>query len=150
MALLTIPPTSRHPEPRRGLAGQIFTPAHGSWLSVPPPGIVRRSQTLRAVAHTAGLPAGTSTGDVEITTTAAGALTTLATKPPVKLTIAINNIPGVTTAPKSTPPPDALVIPAVASVKNFIVRYDSDIRVTNTSAQVMSYEINFVPTGRRA
>ena len=134
------------------LAGQSFTATPTvPWLSVTPAsGIVPPGgQTLLAVAHTAGLAPGTNIGAVEITTTAAtsGGLTAHANTPPIKLTIGLNNIPGVKIAPKSTPPPDALIIPAVASVSNFIVRYDSDIRVTNTSAQLISYEINFVPSG---
>jgi hypothetical protein len=134
------------------LAGQSFTATPTvPWISVAPPsGIVPPGgQALRAIAHTAGLPPGLSTGSVEITTFGVpGTLTSHATPPPVKVPIPVNNIPGVVTAPKSTPPPDALVIPAVASVTNFIVRYSSDICVTNTSAQVMKYEINFVPTGQ--
>ena len=115
------------------------TPASGV---VPPEGL-----TLRAVAHTAGLPAGASTGTVEITTAAAaGARTALGTTAS-RTSIPVNNVPGITVAPKSTPPPDSLVIPAVANVKNFIVRYQSDVAASNTSAQVMKYAINFVPSG---
>jgi len=132
-------------------AGQSFTATPTvPWISVTPAsGIVPPGgQTLRAVAHTAALPPGTSTGGVEFTTTAgAGSVRTHATTPPPKITIPVNNIPGVAIGPKSTPPPDSLIIPAVASVTNFIVTYDSDISVTNTSAQVMKYEIDFVPTG---
>jgi len=119
------------------------------WMTVTPSsGIVPPGgQTLHAVAHTAGLPPGASSGNVVITTAAAGKLGTLGTAPPVKVPITINNTPGVTTKAKNTPPPDALTIPAVANVKNFIVRYQSDVCVTNTSAQVVKYQINFVPTG---
>jgi len=110
---------------------------------VPPGGL-----TLHATAHTADLPAGANTGSVVITTTsAAGTRLALGNAPPLKVPITVNNIPGVTTKAKNTPPPDALTIPAVASVKNFIVRYQSDVCVTNTSGQAVKYEINFVPTG---
>ncbi|HYC89843.1 MAG TPA: hypothetical protein VEO54_11570 [Thermoanaerobaculia bacterium] len=133
-------------------AGQSFTATPTvPWISVTPAsGIVPPGgQTLRAVAHTKGLPPGTSTGGVEITTNAAGVGLRAIGPSPITGTVPLplNNIPGVTTAPKSTPPPDALIIPAVASVTNFIVRYHSDICVTNTSAQVMKYEIDFVPSG---
>ncbi len=128
------------------LAGRSFTATPTvPWISVVPrSGIVPPGgQTLRAIAHTAGLAPGTNTGRVEITTTAVdGPLTPLPTP-----AFPLNLIPGVRTVPKSTPPPDALIIPAVANVTNFIVRYHSDICVTNTSAQVMRYEINFVPSG---
>ena len=127
----------------------IATPT-APWITVTPStGIVPPAgQTLHAVAHTAGLPAGASTGTVVITTTAAaGTRAALGNPPPTSVPITVSNIPGVTTKPKSTPPPDALTIPAVANVKNFIVRYQSDVRVTNTSAQVIKYQINFVPSG---
>jgi fibronectin-binding autotransporter adhesin len=126
------------------LAGRSFTATPTvPWISVTPTsGIVPSGgQTLRAIARTAGLAPGTNTGRVDITTTAADVFTVPA--PPLLL----NLIPGVATAPKNTPPPDALIIPAVANVTNFIVRYHSDISVTNTSSQVMRYEINFVPSG---
>lgn len=132
-------------------AGMNFTATPTApWITVTPSsGIVPPGgQTLHAVAHTAGLPAGASTGTVLVTTTAAaGTRAALGNPPPVSLPITVSNIPGVTTKPKSTPPPDSLTIPAVANVKNFIVRYQSDVCVTNTSAQVIKYEINFVPTG---
>jgi uncharacterized repeat protein (TIGR01451 family) len=119
------------------------------WMTVTPPsGIVPPGgQKLLAVAHTAGLPPGASSGNVVITTAGAGKLGALGTTPPVKVPITVNNIPGVTKKPKNTPPPDALTIPAVANVKNFIVRYQSDVCVTNTSAQVIKYQVNFTPSG---
>ncbi|MEA2238059.1 MAG: fibronectin-binding autotransporter adhesin [Thermoanaerobaculia bacterium] len=133
------------------LAGLSFSAVPTApWITVTPTsGIVPPGgQTLRAVAHTAGLPPGASTGTVVITTAAAaGRAVALGVLPPLVLPIAVNNIPGVTSKAKNTPPPDALTIPAVANVKNFIVRYQSDVCVTNTSAQVIKYEINFVPTG---
>jgi uncharacterized repeat protein (TIGR01451 family) len=127
------------------LAGRSFTATpRVPWISVTPAsGIVPPGgQILRPVAHSAGLPPGTSTGSVRVITAAGGTFTTLPAPP-----LLLNLIPGVVTAPKSTPPPDALIIPAVATVTNFIVRYHSDIAVTNTSAQVMRYEIDFVPSG---
>jgi hypothetical protein len=132
------------------LAGESFTATPTvPWLSVTPAtGIVPPGgQTLRAVAHTAGLPPGTSMGTVMITTVAATGKLRSHGGPPVPITVPVTTIPGVVTTPKSTPPPDALIIPAVADVKSFIVRYSSDICVTNTSAQVQKYELDFVPTG---
>src|SRR6185295_270026 len=49
---------------------------------------------------------------------------------------------------KDTPPPEALTVPAVANVKGIIVRYQSDLCVTNTSAKTMKYRIFFIPTGK--
>jgi hypothetical protein len=128
------------------LAGLHFAAAPTvPWITVTPAsGIVPPGgQTLRAVAHTADMPPGTSTGTVVITTAASAGTPTVLIKRPVTL----DNLPPGTTKPKNTPPPDALTIPAVANVKGFIVRYQSDVCVANTSAQVIKYEINFVPTG---
>jgi len=139
------------------LAGQSFTAKPTvPWLSVTPAsGVVPPGgQTLRAVAQSAGLPAGTNIGTVEITTTdntaaaTSGALKPLGTTTS-SVSLSLNNIFGVSNAAKSTPPGDALIIPAVANVTNFVVRYESDISVTNTSAEPMTYEINFVPTGAK-
>jgi hypothetical protein len=136
-------------------AGQSFTATPTvPWLSVTPAsGVVPPGgQTLRAVAHSAGLPAGTNIGTVEITTTdttaTSGALKPLGITTSL-VSVLLNNNSGVSSASKSTPPQDALIIPAVATVKNFVVRYESDISVTNTSAEPMTYEINFVPTGSK-
>ncbi|HKS23076.1 MAG TPA: hypothetical protein VJZ76_09790 [Thermoanaerobaculia bacterium] len=132
------------------LAGQHFTATPTvPWITVTPSsGVVPPGGlTLHAVAHTAGLPAGASTGTVDVTTSAtAGSRTALGTSIS-KAPITVNNVPGIMTAPKSTPPPDALVIPAVANVNGFIVRYQSDVRASNTSAQPMKYALNFVPSG---
>jgi uncharacterized repeat protein (TIGR01451 family) len=131
-----------------GFAGLHFTATPTvPWLTVmPASGIVPAGGlTLHAFAHTAGLPAGASTGAVVIkTTAAAGARTAL--DDPASQPVTIINAPGVTTEGNETPPPDALTIPAVANVRGFITSYQSDVCITNTSAQVMKYAINFVPT----
>jgi uncharacterized repeat protein (TIGR01451 family) len=117
------------------------TPASG----IVPPG----GQTLRALAHTADLPAGATTGTVVITTTAAAAGTrrALVDPPPESNTITVNSITGATSKTKSTPPPDALTIPAVAKVQGYGISYESDVCITNTSALPIEYELNFVPSG---
>jgi fibronectin-binding autotransporter adhesin len=133
------------------LAGLSFTATPtASWITVTPSsGIVPPGgQTLRAFAHTAGLPPGASTGNVVITTAdAAGTRAALGGRPPTSSPITANNLSGVNQTAGSTPPDDALTIPAVANVKNFIVRFESDVRITNTSAQVITYDITFTPSG---
>ncbi len=151
-ALMTDPTDVQYPlSIGAELAGLSFTATPTlPWISVTPAsGIVPPGgMTLHAVAHTAGLPPGTSTGSVAITTTApAGKLSALGdttTSSP----ISISNLASVVFGSKNTPPPDALIFPVMASVMKGIVRFSSDICVTNTSAQVMKYEIDFVPSGQ--
>lgn len=49
--------------------------------------------------------------------------------------------------PKNTPPPDALIIPAVAHADGLNSHFESDIRVSNTSPQPMKYQLTFTPSG---
>jgi fibronectin-binding autotransporter adhesin len=132
------------------LAGLNFTATPTvPWIAVTPEsGIVPAGGlTLQAFAHTAGLPPGTSTGTVAITTSAAsGRRITL--EDTQSTTITLNNNSGTTTQAKDTPPPDTLTIPAVANVNGIIVRYQSDICITNTSAKSIKYQIVFTPTGK--
>jgi uncharacterized repeat protein (TIGR01451 family) len=132
------------------LAGLSFTAVPtASWITVTPAsGIVPPGGlTLHAFAHTAGLPPGASTGSVLITTSeGAGKVGTrgdTSTSAPITLT----NVTGTTIQANSTPPPDALTVPAVANVSNFTVKFQSDVCITNTSAQAVVYQINFIPSG---
>jgi hypothetical protein len=131
-------------------AGQSFTATPDvPWLTVTPAkGIVPpEGQTLQAVANTAGLPPGASTGFVSITTTAAPG-TSSALGSTQNSQFDVNNTGGATKASKNAPPPDALIIPAVVNVKNNVFAdFQSDIYVSNTSTKDRAYEINFVPTG---
>ena len=135
------------------LAGLSFTAVPTEpWITVTPAsGIVPPGGlTLHVFAHTADLPPGTSTGSVVITMAeGAGKVGAMrgVTPPPSSSPFSVSNSSGVTTSTKSTPPLDALTIPAVANVTNFIARFQSDVYVTNTSAKPIEYEINFTPSG---
>jgi hypothetical protein len=131
-------------------AGQSFTATPDvPWLTVTPArGIVPpEGQTLQAVANTAGLPPGASTGFVAITTAAApGTSSALGSTKSTQLSV--NNNGGSKKAAKNAPPPDALIIPAVVNVtNNSLADLQSDVYVSNTSTKDRAYEINFVPTG---
>jgi hypothetical protein len=129
-------------------AGQRFTATPStSWLTITPAsGIVPPGgQTLQAVAHSAGLPPGASTASVDFVTAGTAGLSAHGKPPSSSLTL--NNVSSMSTEAKSTPPPDAVIIPAVADVKNNVVRFKSDVSVSNPSTQVVTYELNFVPTG---
>jgi len=133
------------------LAGQTFsaTPTE-PWLTVTPPsGTVPASGlSLLVTANTAGLPLGTSLGGVTITTstptsgrTSSNGNTTSTT------TLTVNVVQPVSPNSKSSPPPDALIIPAVAHADGFNSHFQSDIRLTNTSPQPMKYQLTFTPSG---
>jgi hypothetical protein len=59
----------------------------------------------------------------------------------------VSKVTPVTPAPKSTPPPDALIIPAVAHANGINSQFQSDVRVTNSSAQLLEYQATFTPSG---
>jgi hypothetical protein len=138
------------------LAGQTFsaTPTK-EWLTVTPSsGTVPAGGTsLRVTADATVLPLGTSTGGVVIALSGAPSITTGVRKAsnagstvtnPVNVSLVTPVVPN----PKSTPPPDALIIPAVAHADAFDgSRFQSDVRITNTSPQVMRYQLTFTPTG---
>jgi uncharacterized repeat protein (TIGR01451 family) len=138
------------------LAGQTFSVSiKEPWLTVvPTSGIVAPGGTTLAVtAETTGLPLGTSLGAVRITlntpaslTTAGGSIQANATTVKVP-TMGISKVTPVTPAPKSAPPPDALIIPAVAHADGINAKFQSDVRVTNSSAKSLQYQVTFTPTG---
>ncbi|HEX6087862.1 MAG TPA: hypothetical protein VF266_25240, partial [Thermoanaerobaculia bacterium] len=49
--------------------------------------------------------------------------------------------------PRDTPPPDSLIIPAVAHAGGINSQFQSDVRVSNTSAQAIEYLLTFTPSG---
>ena len=109
--------------------------------------------SLRVTADATILPLGTSTGGVVITLSGAPALTTRGKQvsgggKTVTTPVNVSLVTPVVPNPKSTPPPDALIIPAVAHADAFDgSRFQSDVRITNTSPQVQRYQLTFTPTG---
>jgi hypothetical protein len=132
------------------LAGQSFiVTVKEPWLTVAPSsGVVAAGGTpLVVTADTTDLPLGTSLGSVQIalTSSARGVATNATTfKIP---TMSVSKVTPVTPAPKSTPPPDALIIPAVAHANGINSQFQSDVRVTNSSAQLLEYQATFTPSG---
>ncbi|HEX6159909.1 MAG TPA: hypothetical protein VF111_07070, partial [Thermoanaerobaculia bacterium] len=132
------------------LAGQTFvaTPTQ-PWLTVTPStGIVPPSGiTLQVKADSSALPLGTSLGGVIITTNAAAGsrVVTQATSSTTPVSISI--VTPVAPTPKNTPPPDALIIPAVAHADGINAKFQSDVRVSNTSPRLIKYQLTFTPSG---
>ncbi|HEX9459664.1 MAG TPA: hypothetical protein VGA84_10995, partial [Thermoanaerobaculia bacterium] len=133
--------------------GDTFTATTNQpWLTVSPSGgtVPAEGTTLTVTASTDGLPVGTSSGAVNVTFGAAPSqhgLVALDNKPPSTTTVSVNLVQPVAPTAKSAPPPDALIIPAVAHADGINSKFQSDIRVTNSSAQPMKYQLTFMPTG---
>jgi large repetitive protein len=134
------------------LAGRSFTAtASAPFLTVnPPSGVVPPGgMSLTVTANTAGLPLGTSLGSVTISTASPSSarVGTQGNSTTTSTTLTVNVVQPVSPTPKSSPPPDALIIPAVAHADGFNAHFQSDVRLTNTSPQVMKYQITFTPSG---
>ncbi len=134
-------------------AGDTFTATTNQpWLTVLPSGgtVPAEGTTLTVTANPDGLPVGTSSGAVNVAFGAAPSqhgLVALDNKPPSTTTVSINLVQPVAPTAKTAPPPDALIIPAVAHADGINSKFQSDIRVTNSSAQPMKYQLTFMPTG---
>ena len=103
---------------------------------------------LEVLANTAGLPPGTSLGAIAVTLNAPAAGGIAANDSTVVLpTFSMTLVTPVAPTPASTPPPDALIIPAVAHADGIGSHFQSDVRVSNTSPQLMTYELTFTPSG---
>jgi uncharacterized repeat protein (TIGR01451 family) len=131
------------------LAGQSFTATPTEpWLTVSPSSgvIPPGGLTLNVSANTATLPLGTSLGAINIALSG-GKATAHATSASGKKTVTVNLVQPVVPGGKDTPPPDSLIIPAVAHADGVGSKFQSDVRVSNTSAQVMKYSVIFTPSG---
>ncbi|MCU1350179.1 MAG: domain containing protein, partial [Acidobacteria bacterium] len=136
------------------LAGQTFVATPNQpWITVTPSsGTVANGGTvLNVVADTNGLPIGTSLGGVTLTFGAnnavAGGVSAHAAAPSSTTTISMSKVAPVMVNPKTAPPPDALIIPAVAHADGVNSKFVSDVRITNTAPQVMKYQLTFTPSG---
>ena len=164
VGVFVIPPQSRNGSAEVGTEGSvvqtIFLPGAGAplqfvatvdkpWLTVTPSSgtLPTTGITLTVTADPTVLALGTNTGTVKVAYSGAGKTTSLAnTVSTVPISISI--VTPVTPAGKGTPPPDALIIPAVAHAEGANESFfESDIRVTNLSAQTMKYSVNFTPSG---
>src|SRR5207253_10121450 len=99
-----------------------------------------------------GLPVGTNTGAVDVKVTGGVSAANSRISPrdgtgSSTTTISVNLTQPVSSTPKSGPPPDALIIPAVAHAAGINSQFQSDVRITNTAAVTVKYQLTFTPTG---
>ncbi len=118
------------------------------WLKVTPSSgtITPQGVPLTVTADPSSLVLGTSTGTVQVTYGAGAGAKSLATTA-TNIPISISLVTPVAPAGKNTPPPDSLVIPVVShapGANNSM--FESDVRVANTSAQTMKYQVDFTPS----
>jgi uncharacterized repeat protein (TIGR01451 family) len=138
-----------------GAVGQSFTASTDqTWLTVSPSsGIVPAGGIiLTATANASGLGVGTNTAAVNVVFTSPGSTSGGKTGQQSSSSrstsnVSVNLVAPVAPTPSNTPPPDALIIPAVAHAAGLNSQFESDIRVTNTSPQPMKYQLTFTPTG---
>jgi hypothetical protein len=116
------------------------TPSMGT---IPPAGI-----TLIVTSDPSVLGLGTNTGTVSITYSSSGKTGSNAASQPTTIPVSITLATPVGSGGKSAPLPNSLIIPAVGHAPGANnSQFQSDVRLTNTSAQTMKYLLNFTPSG---
>lgn len=148
-ALATIVQT--HFVPGAGAGATFSATVDKPWLTVQPSSgaLPIAGITLNVIGNPATLNFGTNTATVKVTVTtptfegiaANGSSTS-------SVPFSISLVTPVTPVGKSSPPPDSLIIPAVAHALGANdSQFESDIRVTNLGATTAKYQINFTPSG---
>lgn len=117
-----------------------ITPASGN---LPAEGI-----TLTVTANPSLIQLGTNTGTISVVYEAAASKGIQTHGTTTSVPISVSLVTPVTPTGSSAPPPDSLIFPVVghATGANDSL-FESDIRVTNLTAQTMMYQIKFTPSG---
>jgi len=121
------------------------------WLTVTPPSgtLPVEGLTLTITADPGHLGIGTNTATLQVTY-GGGAGNGVATNDEtgVSVPLSVSLVTPVTPSGKGTPPPDALIFGAVGHASGINDSlFESDIRLTNLTAQTMKYDLNFTPSG---
>jgi hypothetical protein len=121
-----------------------------AWLTVFPASgaLSAGGTTVEFTINPALLDLGTTTATVRVTRTqgaAKGVTSNGSTSS--SFPFGVSKVTPVTPAPRSmNPPPGTLIIPAVAHADGIGTRFQSDVRITNTSTNPITYEISFTPS----
>jgi hypothetical protein len=109
------------------------------YLSVSPSSgmIPAGGTTVNVTANPSNLPPGANTGTLIVT----------ANGVPASKSVSISLVTPVGPGSKSIPPANALIIPAVAHAPGLKGPFQSDVRLTNTSASSVAYQVTYTPTG---
>ena len=117
-----------------------ITPSSGI---VPPEGI-----TLTITGDPTLLAPGTNTATVIIEYAESGKNGAALGSRTTSTSVSVSLVPPVSSKGKNSPLPESLIIPAVAHTPGANGSlFESDIRVANTSAQPMKYQVFFTPSG---
>ena len=119
--------------------------ANEPWVTVTPSSgtTTGNTLTLTVTANTTGLPAGTSTAAISVLFAAPSRIGANSTS--TSTTVNVNLVQPISPGSKNTPPPDALIIPAVAHAGGINSNFQSDVRITNTAPQTQKYQLTFTP-----
>jgi hypothetical protein len=94
------------------------------------------------------LALGTNTGTVSIVYGASSGRIVTHDGSTLNIPISVSLVTPVVPTGKGTPPPDALIFPGVGhAVGANESLFESDVRITNISAQTMKYDLYFTPSG---
>lgn len=119
------------------------------WLTVTPASgtIGPDGVTLTVAADPSAIALGTNTGTVTVQYGAAGKGISANGATATAVPVSVSLVTPVTPGGRNTPAPDSLIIPAVAHAAGANnSEFESDVRVTNTGAQTMRYQLNFTPS----
>jgi len=118
-----------------------ISPSSGS---LPPEGA-----TVTATIDLSQLDVGSTQASLTINRAqAAGKVGALGDQPPTNVPISVSVVAPVTPAPKDPNSGfNALLIPAVAHADGIGSRFVSDVRLTNTASQSISYQLTYTPNG---
>jgi len=122
------------------------------WLMVTPTSgtLPAEGITLTVTADPSLLGLGTNTGTVQLSyaSSARGGIGTNDGPTQTNFPASVSLVTPVMPQGKGTPPPDALIFPAVghAAGANDSL-FESDVRLTNLTAQTMKYDLYFTPSG---
>ena len=122
------------------------------WLTVFPSSgaLSAGGTTVQLTYDTTGLDVGTTTGTVVVNRTngAASHIGTNGTTPVISVPVSVSLVTPVTPVPRdATAPPGTLIIPAIAHADGIGTRFQSDVRIANTSGEPITYELSFTPSG---
>lgn len=116
------------------------------WLTVSPSsGPIGDDPVAITVASNGDdLALGSNRGVLRVEFTSSGkTISSTTTTVPVSVTL----VTPVVTSPGTEPSPDALIVPAVAHADGFNSQWQSDVKVANTTAQSLDYDVRFTESG---
>lgn len=104
--------------------------------------------TVTVSIDTAGLDPGSTQASLTINRIPAAGKTAFGDPPaPINVPVSVSVVAPVSPTPKNTNVPfNALLIPAIAHADGIGTRFVSDVRLTNASAQSITYQLTYTPS----